>query len=103
MSPVYDYIACPVCAHGRSIYTGNIDKRPSVSLLVLVSSVRAATRKQKSSGSLAMCADCLAKILDGKPLPKKLRDGMAEACKQIGVQVQRALPLKAAKARKAAK
>jgi hypothetical protein len=101
----YDYRSCPVCCSGKSIYSGGHTEKamPDVSLLMLVSTVRVDPRKQKSSGALAMCTDCLAKILDGKPLPKKLRDGMADACTKMGVQVQRSLPLDAKpKKRKAA-
>lgn len=101
----YEYRDCPCCGKGKIIFTleGHKARRPVVSLLVLVSTVCAETRQQKSSGSQVMCADCLAAILDGKPLPLKLRDGIAAACKNMGVEVQRALPLKVAKPRKAAR
>ena len=96
----YAYTSCPVCSKGT--WNG---AKPVVSLLVQVSTVRSShgNRKQKTSGSLAMCSDCLASILDGKPLPQKLISGLTEACKQIGVQVQRALPLAVSKKQKAAK
>lgn len=61
---------------------------------------RPAQRKQKSSGSLALCADCLAKICDGQPLPQKLRDGIAAACLAMDIKLQRALPLSAKPAKR---
>lgn len=103
MSSTWSYRTCPVCSSGGSRFAfsrGSQQKiaRPKVSLLVLVSTVAGdGPRKQKSSGSLAMCPSCLAAILDGKPLPKMLLDGIESASKQIGIELQRALPLKAKK------
>lgn len=93
MSSTY---SCPVCRKDQ--WSG---PPPVVSLLILVSTVRSfADRKQKSSGSLPLCADCLAKILDGNTLPRQLREGIQLACEKIGVEVQRALPLKTPKTKK---
>ena len=89
------YRDCPVCSDGSG--SGQREgKRPAASLLLFVStlpSVSHGPRVQKSSGSQVLCADCIAKICDGEPLPQKLRDGIAEACKVAGIRLQRALPL----------
>lgn len=102
----WSYRVCPVCSDGRSIYA-HFDSRalgrPAASLLVFVSSLPSLSRGkriQKSSGSLAICEDCIAKICDGEPLPQKLRDGIAEACKAMDIKLQRALPLAAVKPKK---
>jgi len=88
--------SCPVCAGG-----GWGEPSADASITILLSTVGGDSRlrKQKSSGSLVMCAACLTKILDGKPLPKKLRDGLELAAVAIGIELQRALPLKATRRR----
>jgi hypothetical protein len=101
MGSTYKSRACPVCCDGQyhwNVGGGKQVRIPKVALLILASTVnsRDGQRAQKSSGSLAMCTDCLAKILDGGSLPKKLREGLAAALNKMEVQVQRALPLKIA-------
>jgi hypothetical protein len=102
----WNWHSCPVCSDGR--WTSDRKIRPVASILVLLSTIaptdrNGAPRKQKSSGSLAFCASCLAKIADGEPLPKKLRDGITSACTNLGIELQRALPLATAKPRKVKK
>jgi hypothetical protein len=50
-------------------------------------------RRQKSSGSVGLCADCIARICDGGPLPAALSSGIAEVCKAMNIELQRSLPL----------
>lgn len=98
------YYPC-VCSHGKY---GPDRLTPVASLLVFISSISRRSwrdpdppkRQQKSSGSVGLCADCIAKICDGEPLPQKLRDGISEACKVMGIELQRALPLKTKPAKK---
>lgn len=78
--------SCPVCSDGSYAF-GSSEGKPVASILVLVSTVASDTRKQKTSGSFAVCESCLKRILSGKALPKKIRDGIARACKAIGVEV----------------
>jgi hypothetical protein len=104
----WSYRGCPVCSDGSYAFSDNKKiSRPVASLLIFVSSLAprynwadSGPRKQKSSGSLAICPDCLAKICDGEPLPQKLRDGIAAACLAMGIKLQRALPLAAKSTKK---
>jgi hypothetical protein len=94
MSKYLYWRGCPGCSSDSQVRS-NVE----ASLLVFLSSLGEG-RRQKSSGSLALCADCISKICDGEPLPQKLRDGIADACKALGIELQRALPLEVKPAKK---
>ncbi len=52
---------------------------PAFSVIAIVSTVGTGKeRKQKTSGSAALCGDCLDKLIAGR-MPKKLRDGLKQA------------------------
>lgn len=93
MASKYEYRLCAVCAKGGIDFSRRNSKSPVASLLVQASTLLQEIRKQKTSGAFAMCADCIAKLLDGGPLPKEMREKLAQVFKLMGIEIQRSLPL----------
>lgn len=69
--------SCKGCSDGRVYYGG--PKSPVISALVQFSTIGdSASRRQKTSGSFGLCADCIAALIDGR-MPKNMRAAVKNA------------------------